>query len=135
MAHTVLLVDDDPFFQKLVPRVLRESGVKVVVAKSWLEFAGTYYRLPEPPDLILFDVNLGAAMSGDKLLKTFGRESHGEPGRRKTRLVLFSSIPESELADRSRRAGADGYISKQSLAPASGAPFLSQVRSFLQQPA
>lgn len=131
MSHTVLLIDDDPFFQKVTKGFLEQSGLQVTVATSWLDFTNAYYSATAPPDIILFDINLGGSIPGDKLLAAFKKGRGTMASAKNTKLVLISARPEEELATKARESGADGYIVKESLYVASGEKLLAKLRSFL----
>ena len=132
MPTTVLLIDDDPVFQEKAKQVLERNGFTVVLASSWVDFTKAYYGAPSKPDVILFDVDLGSALSGDKLLAAFSRGRESLPSAQGTKLVLFSGLPQQELETRARQCGADGVIRKDSLTAKSGLSFLSQLRAILR---
>ena len=58
------------------------------------------------PDLILVDVNMPQFFGDDVV--SYIKETWRLPAP----VLLFSNVPEKELADAARRCGADGYISK-----------------------
>jgi DNA-binding response OmpR family regulator len=58
-------------------------------------------------DLILLDVQL-SPMVGDAISGVMRRRA-----RRTTPVVLLSSLPEGELAERTHASGVDGYILKE----------------------
>lgn len=131
MPHTVLLIDDDRVFQEHAKQILERNGFQVVLASSWVDFTKAYYGAPSKPDVILFDVDLGSALSGDKLLAAFNKGRETLPSTKDTKLVLFSGLPAEELETRARQCGADGVIRKDSLTVKSGLSFISQLRKFL----
>lgn len=133
MPHTVMLIDDDPVFLDRARGFLEKNGYQVAVATSWLDFTKAYYDAPSTPDVVLFDVDLGPSVPGDRLLYVF-KEAKGKlASARKTKLVLLSGLPEEELEKRATLCGADGYLLKDSLSAGSGAVFLNRLRSFLPQ--
>ena len=131
MKPKIMVIDDDSFFRMLLKDFLQQHGYIVTIASSWVDFSETYYSTDTAPDLILFDVNLGNTLSGDKLLSTFkkGRQTLSSAG--KTKLVLISSLSEEELAKKSKECGADGYLQKSSLRVDMGDLFLAKLRPFL----
>jgi CheY-like chemotaxis protein len=131
MQRSVLLIDDDPFFQKITKELLERSGYRVSVASSWLEFTNAYYSSTTPPDVILFDINLGGSIPGDKLLATFRKGKGAIASAKKTKLVLISGLPEQELAAKAKESGADGYIVKEALYVTAGARLLKKLQSFI----
>jgi CheY-like chemotaxis protein len=132
MAHTILLIDDDRVFQEKVKQVLERNGIQVVLASSWVDFTKAYYGAPSKPEVILFDVDLGSTLSGDKLLAAFNKDRETLGSARDTKLVLFSGLPAEELEARARQCGADGVIRKDSLTAKSGLSFLAQLRKYLR---
>jgi DNA-binding response OmpR family regulator len=99
-----LIVDDSAFVGQAVALGLRKAGFEAVVARD-------LWDLERPdigrPDLVFMDVVLHEAF-GDDLV----------PLLRDTRqlecpILLFSSLPDAELAARAVEAGCQGYISKR----------------------
>jgi DNA-binding response OmpR family regulator len=131
MPQTVLLIDDDRLFLETARGFLERNGFQVQVATSWVDFTKGYYGGSATPDIILFDVNLGPTVPGDRLLYVFKEGRKNLASAKKTKLVLLSGLPEEELNSRARLCGADGYIRKESLTIKSGAAFLERLRSFL----
>ena len=104
------------------------------MATSWTDFTKAYYGGPATPDIILFDVNLGPTVPGDKLLSVFREGKKRLASAQKTKLVLLSSLPEAELQKRARQCGADGYVKKEGFTVQGGKAFLDKLRSFLREP-
>jgi DNA-binding response OmpR family regulator len=132
MPHTVLIVDDDRGFRQQCRLLLELEGFQVQEAASWASFNEVFFRGAKRPDLVLFDINLGPTISGDKIVDILKRGKAQEPAQSRCKLVLFSSLPEEDIAIRSHKCGADGYILKDSMAINAGAPFVREVRSYLQ---
>jgi CheY-like chemotaxis protein len=134
MAHTVLIVDDDSFFRSLARDILEQNGFEVLLASSWSNFNEAYYSSKTPPDIILFDINLGTTLSGDKLLKAFRQSAGRGAADKKTKLVILSGMSDEELSRIAKESSADGYIKKTSLnVEYGGAFFMQQLRSFLEE--
>jgi CheY-like chemotaxis protein len=128
---TILLVEDEVFFQKAISDILTQNGFCIQVVSTWMDFTHTYFSMKNPPDMILFDINLGGTVGGDKLLSTF-RKNQGFLGKElKTKLVLVSSLEEEELRNKAFLCGADGYISKSCLKLLGADSFVNKVRSYL----
>jgi len=134
MPHTVLLIDDDRLFLEVAQRFLVQNGYQVALATSWLDFTKAYYGGPATPDIILFDINLGATVPGDRLLYVFREGRKRLASAQKTKLVLLSCLPEDEIRNRARLCGADGYIKKEGFTVQGGKAFLDDLRSFLREP-
>ena len=135
MAYSVMVIDDDSFFREMIRDFLQHNGFTVEVASSWLDFGNAFYGSKKVPDVILFDVNLGDTMPGDKLLAVFKKGRKTLASAQRTKLVLLSGLPEAELEDRARSCGADGYIRKGTLSVSSGELFLAKLKRFLRDPA
>ena len=133
MPHTVLLIDDDRLFLEAAQRFLVQNGYQVALATSWLDFTKAFYGGPATPDIILFDINLGATVPGDRLLYVFREGRKRLASAQKTKLVLLSCLPEEEIRNRARLCGADGYIKKEGFTVQGGKAFLDDLRSFLRE--
>jgi len=128
---TILLVEDEVFFQKTISDILTHNGFSIQVVSSWMDFTHTYFSMKEPPDIILFDINLGGTVGGDKLLSTFRKNQEFLGKESKTKLVLVSSLEEDELRHKALLCRADGYIAKSSLTQLGENNFVNKVRSYL----
>ena len=132
MNRSVFLVDDDPFFQKVLRQMLESQGFTVTVASSWLEFNSVYYSAQTPPDIVLLDINLGGSLSGDKLLAAIREGRKKTTSSHASKLVLISAIPEEELAALAKKSMADGYFPKAGIFSSLGSTFLENLKSMLQ---
>ena len=103
MAH-VFIIDDDPLFAKLVTRALCSAGFEV----DWND--GAYGALTRVRNgdysVILIDVQM-PDIEGTQIVGLLRSRGGGN-----ARIILMSSIPESDLMERARRANADGYFQK-----------------------
>ncbi|MCX7830753.1 MAG: response regulator, partial [Acidobacteria bacterium] len=134
MNHTVIIVDDDSFFRSLARDILEHNGFDVFLASNIDIFSHTVNSLSAPPDLILFDVNLGGDITGDQLLSSFKQNILKKYPALKTKFVIISSKTDTELQEIADRCGADGYIRKSSLnIDYGGFIFSSQIKSFLEK--
>ena len=131
VPQTVLLIDDDRLFLEAAQRFLEQNGYQVALAKSWLDFTKAYYSGPATPDIILFDINLGATVPGDRLLYVFKEGRKRLASAQRTKLVLLSCLPEDEIRNRAHLCGADGYIRKEGFGVEGGKAFLQRLRSLL----
>ncbi len=103
----VLLFDDSELSLQVEESLLTRAGFDVALASKLDEFR---MKLAVwAPHVVLVDVQMpeidGAALC---------RELKSRGGSQGTAVVLFSSLPETELAVLANRAGADGHLSKQS---------------------
>lgn len=100
----VLVIDDSPMLLQLTVGALNASGHQasgaVDLAELESKLAGSAF------DLILMDVNM-PEMFGDDVVEYLRTQK-----KVMSKLVLYSDIPEVELAAKSRLSGADGYILK-----------------------
>jgi CheY-like chemotaxis protein len=105
-GRKVLIIDDSDiqlFFEK---RVLERAGFDVRTANSLAEFEELLQSWW--PDIVLTDVQM-PEISGDQLCSML----KSRMATSRTPVVLFSSLPEAELAVLARRCGADGHLSKE----------------------
>jgi CheY-like chemotaxis protein len=104
-AARILVVDDSRIVRQIVATQLTKAGHEVGTADT---FAACQNLLKTfSPTLVLTDVVLPDA-SGDDLCAAIKAQS-----QRLIPVVLMSNLPEHELAERAKAAGADGYVSKR----------------------
>jgi DNA-binding response OmpR family regulator len=100
----VLVIDDSPMLVELTVRALTAAGYQ---ASGAMDLASLEQKLAEgPAALILMDVNM-PEMFGDDVVEYLRSQK-----KVSSKLVLYSDIPEQELATKARTSGADGYILK-----------------------
>jgi DNA-binding response OmpR family regulator len=106
VGRRVLVIDDSEFCRQFETMVLVQAGFDVRCASNANEFD----RLFESwnPELILADLQM-PDIDGATLCRSVRARypTHHIP------VVLFSSLPESELAEIALQAGADAFLSKQ----------------------
>jgi len=107
----ILVVDDDPVFGWLTQRRLQNVGHEVTL---WNGPLGAFAELKKGQfDLLLVDL-LMPGLSGADIVRMV-RSRSGVP----IKIILFSSLPEDDLAARARaldaEGGVDGFISKAEL--------------------
>jgi len=104
--HTILLVDDHPLVREgLALRISLEADLQVCgEAAGPAEALQAIERLQ--PDLGLVDLSLKGGHGIELILGVKKRYP-------KIRLLVLSGFPEALYAERSLRAGADGYLNKQ----------------------
>ncbi len=102
---TVVVVDDDPIVLEQARSALEPEGYRVVTRGRAIGCIAL--TLQDEPDLLLMDVGL-PGIEGDTLVKMLMAASP----KRRTRVVLYSSMRESELRRRVQDSGADGYLRK-----------------------
>ncbi|HZA51445.1 MAG TPA: response regulator, partial [Myxococcaceae bacterium] len=102
MPARVLVIDDSPMLLDLTVTALRTAGFD---ASSAVDLASLDQALAAGPvDLILVDVNM-PEMFGDDVVE-FLRSQR----KVNAKLLLYSDIPEKELAHRAKASGADGFV-------------------------
>lgn len=100
----ILVIDDSPFVIESVREALEPDGVSVDGLTDLAELDCVTDL--DAFDLILCDVRM-PPMRGDQVAAAVRRR-----GGFSTPVVLMSSLPEAQLAARTREAGLDGYILK-----------------------
>jgi len=104
MAKSILLLDDSEIVRAAAVDCLEQAGYAVIAVSTLDEFEEK--GNPRQADLILLDVDI-AQLFGDDIGMVL-RKVRGI-----TRPIwLYSSKPDSELAERVASAGLDGFISK-----------------------
>ncbi len=104
MAARILVIDDSPMAVELLQQGLLAAGYD---AASATDLASLDARLSEAKwDLVLVDVNM-PEMYGDDVVE-FLREQR----KLDAKLILYSDLPDAELAKKARDSGANGYVSK-----------------------
>jgi CheY-like chemotaxis protein len=101
----ILILDDSEITLNLMSMVLSEAGYEVYTASSLMEFEQVLSN--HEPNLILTDIKM-PEISGDKICKVLKQKLSTQS----TPVVLFSTLPEKDLAELAERSGADGYVSK-----------------------
>lgn len=100
----VMIIDDSEFVLKAVKKMLEMAGYDVLT----LEHPGGFDPASEkPPDLVLVDINM-PEFYGDDVVAYFKEDEWGLSSP----FLLYSNLPEYELAERAKACGANGYISK-----------------------
>jgi CheY-like chemotaxis protein len=104
-GRRLLLVDDSPTICAALSAQLRERGYPVRSARNLGEC--TEQLASFSPEIVVTDVHM-PEVEGDELCRRIkARMKHVVP------VVLYSILPEQELARLARGAGADGYVSKE----------------------
>jgi DNA-binding response OmpR family regulator len=102
----IVLIDDSDFFLDVLGTELEQAGYQVSSAHDLSELDAIKLDI-EQADLILMDVQMPEAY-GDDVAAVF-RQMRGVSRP----ILLLSSLPEAELADRAREAEIEGCIPKQ----------------------
>ena len=120
-APKVLIIDDCKLNLAIVRDILEEEGYEVRTAESSIK-ANQYIYDAEPPDVIFIDVVM-PLLQGDEKVRFLKERA----ASRTIPVVLISHKTETELAELSRRSGADGYLSK----PLKRDSLLTEIRRLL----
>jgi len=104
MKKKILIIDDSPDVRVLVTELLK-SDYDVVAVESWDKSLTHVYK--EKVDLILLDYHM-PGFKGDKIAQLFQKSFPDYP----LKIVLFSSLDESDLRKIARNTGVTGYIPK-----------------------
>lgn len=105
-AKTIFIVDDSEIVREMVGSALRGCGYEVQAAAKWEELDEVLGKVK--PDLVLMDINMPEVF-GDHALMYFKEER----GLSQVPMLLFSDIEETEIEERARECGADGYVAKK----------------------
>jgi two-component system, OmpR family, alkaline phosphatase synthesis response regulator PhoP len=102
----ILLIDDSEIALAMERAALEKRGYEVRATATLTEFETTLKGWR--PNLILADIRMPEAKGTDicRVLKH-------EYDTQDIPIVLFSSLPDGELARLAEAAGADGYLSKE----------------------
>lgn len=103
----ILIVDDHAIVRAGMKQILAESGQPFEVVEAGDAAGALQVLRDEPPDLMLLDVAL-PGKNGIDLLKQIKQEW------RKLPVLVLSMYPEDQYAVRALRAGASGYMTKES---------------------
>ena len=120
----ILLIDDSEITLAMEKAVLEARGYEVVATSTLVEFERTLQSWR--PDLILTDIHMPEAKGTD-----ICRTLKNEYGTQDIPIVLFSSLPDDELAQLAEQAGADGSLSKANGLEAMGEKIDELVQSIL----
>lgn len=115
-AQTVLVVDDHEGFRRRARRLLERHRYRVVEAADGA--AALRLAIAEQPDVVLLDVRL-PDMDGFAVAEALRRAGTN------VAILLTSTQPEGDLADRLRTSTADGFIDKADLTAAAIAATLA----------
>lgn len=101
---SILIIDDDKFFRKILNDVLKEryQVIEASGSEALVEMATTLR-----PDLIILDIEL-PDKSGIEICRELKKEGH----TRSTPVILLSSRARKEEIIRGLQAGADDYLTK-----------------------
>jgi len=103
-GRRVLLIDDSATVRAALSARLADRGYPVRAARSFTETARLLAEFD--PEIVVTDVCM-PSIEGDELCRRI--KAHMT---RVVPVLLYSSLPEHELSERARLAGADGYIGK-----------------------
>lgn len=102
---SILLAEDDKFFQSFYARKLEESGMKVTLAEDG-EVAVEKLKTLRP-DIILLDLIMPKKNGFEVLQATSKMENlKGVP------ILVFSTLEQTEDIDKAKQLGATGYVNK-----------------------
>lgn len=101
----ILLVDDEDVVRRSAGRVVRQSGHRVIFARSGKEALRIYADTQPRPDLVLMDLNM-PGMTGDQAFEELRALDPQAP------VVFVSGYWDSELEHKLRSMGALGFVQK-----------------------
>jgi CheY-like chemotaxis protein len=101
----ILLVDDEDVVRRSAGRVVRQSGHRVIFARSGQEALRIYDETHPRPDLVLMDLNM-PGMTGDQAFKGLKEMDPAVP------VVFVSGYWDRDLERELRSMGALGFVQK-----------------------
>jgi len=101
----ILLVEDDPGFQTLVPMILGKAGYEVTVLASGE--AGLEHLKQNGADLVILDVNL-PGMNGFDVCAALRKD----PGTARVPVLMLTVNQRPQDVSRGLKSGADDYLPK-----------------------
>jgi two-component system cell cycle sensor histidine kinase/response regulator CckA len=101
----ILLVDDEDVVRRSAGRVVRQSGHRVIFAKSGKEALRVYTETQPRPDLVLMDLNM-PGMTGDQAFAELKALDPQAP------VVFVSGYWDRDLEHKLRDMGALGFVQK-----------------------
>jgi signal transduction histidine kinase/CheY-like chemotaxis protein len=101
----ILLVDDEDVVRRSAGRVVRQSGHRVLFAKSGKEALRVYTETQPRPDLVLMDLNM-PGMTGDQAFEELKALDPAAP------VVFVSGYWDRDLERKLRDMGALGFVQK-----------------------
>jgi two-component system cell cycle response regulator DivK len=116
----ILIVEDDPWSQRIVADVLEMSGHQVMTAVGVVD---ARERLREAPELVLLDIHIPGG-GGELLL----REIRADDDLRKMPVIALTASAMAGDRERFLRQGFTGYMSK----PIDVRGFASTIEGFLR---
>ena len=119
MAHTILVVDDEPEIVRLVRSYLEEAGFRVVTASDGEE--ALYAARQERPDLVVLDVRM-PRVDGLEFTRRIRRE-------RNVPIIMLTARAEETDRIVGLELGADDYVTK----PFSPREVVARVRAVLRR--
>ncbi len=121
-SYSLLVVDDQTFFHRLMSGYLDATSIKIQAAKSGEEALALIRR--NPPDIVVTDISMPGGMSGLELCR------HLKADARTVAMPVVILSTRSDREDRIKgfEAGADDFFSKAM----DREEFLVRVRSLLQ---
>jgi len=103
----VLIVDDHPIIRRGLRDILKaEQDLAIAETENANEALALIKQ--QPFDIVVLDLEL-PGMNGLELLNTITRE------HRRLRVLVLSMYPEDQFAVRVLRAGASGFLSKETI--------------------
>ncbi|MBF0613753.1 MAG: response regulator [Magnetococcales bacterium] len=103
--HQILLVEDNPFTQKLMMRLLTQQGYQVMVAHHGQEALELLNQ--KPLDLVLMDLRM-PVMDGFQATQEI-RERELHSGARRVPIIAVTALAADEEQKRALDVGMDGY--------------------------
>jgi chemosensory pili system protein ChpA (sensor histidine kinase/response regulator) len=104
---TVLLVDDSVSVRKVMSKLISGAGWSPIATKDGLDALETLEGMPQPPEIILLDIEM-PRMDGFELLSTL----RGQDRFRQIPIVMISSRTSEKHRQKAKELGATDYVVK-----------------------
>jgi len=101
----ILIIEDDPFFQKFYTTKIAQAGFEVALAVNGKD--GLEKMRAWKPNIVLLDLIM-PEMDGFEVLKA----RQGDPVLNAIPVLIFSTLGQDEEREEAQRLGATGYIHK-----------------------
>ena len=120
---TILIVDDEPLIGRMLTRVLKHAGYRVVTHDTGFGLSNEVRE--HAPDLLLLDINM-PGLAGDAALTVLRGLRERFPAL-DVPVIFHSGMPQPHLEALAREHDAVGFLSK----PAGNAEVLAMVQRIL----
>ena len=105
----LLLAEDHPVNQRVVQAILEASGIELVTVEDGAQAVERFAA--GPFDAVLMDMQM-PVMDGLAATRALREIEQGDPGRRRTPIIMLSANAMSQHREEAADAGADQHLAK-----------------------